>query len=71
VIRRPANVEHAATSLALVPVLPRLPLRNRSTVGLLISAFRASHWGLILLARSQQSNGVSNFIGSDHFSEQA
>jgi hypothetical protein len=61
--RRPMSSEHAATSLALVAVLPRLPFRIRRIVGRLRFAFCESLNGLTPFARIQASNGVSNLIG--------
>lgn len=56
------SVEHAATSFALVDCLPRLPFRNRRTVGLLRRDFRATHIGRMLWARNHRSNGVSKLV---------
>jgi hypothetical protein len=63
VSRRPTSVEHAATTLALVAALPRLPFRKRSTVGLLTFAVWDKRSGRMSLARTHRSNGVSNLIG--------
>ncbi len=63
VARRPMSAEHAATILALVPALPRLPFRIRRTVGLLSFAFRASRAGRMSWTRNHRSNGVSSSIG--------
>jgi len=61
------SAEHAATSLALVPIRPRLPFLIRRTVGLLRSALRATQSGLTPFARIHRSNGVSNLVGIGFF----